>query len=245
MLSEDNGLLGEVVLGDGEAHNRYKHYLEAMEEPDINYISIKISGIYAQIRPLSYEQNKKELCDMVAAIYRKAIAHTYIDYKGRMRAKFVNLDMEEYKDVHLTMDVFIETLSSPEFKDYSAGIVIQAYLPDAEGLQARLLEFAKERVAGGGASLKMRLVKGANLQMENVVSSLRGWENPVYRSKVEADANYMHLLDISLQPENIKACQVDVASHNYFSIAYAYLLAEKPVWTKIREKIISSVTPSI
>ena len=226
-IGQNVNLLGEVVLGDGEARHRYEHYLEALEEPDINYISIKISGIYAQIHPLSYEQNKKELCEMVASVYQKAIDNSYTDHNGEKRAKFVNLDMEEYKDAHLTMDVFIEVLSRPEFKNYSAGIVIQAYLPDAEGLQARLLEFAKKRCAEGGAPLKMRLVKGANLQMESVFSSLKGWENPVYRSKVEVDANYMHILDIALQPENIQACHVGVASHNYFSIAYAHLLAEK------------------
>lgn len=226
-IGQNVNLLGEVVLGDGEARHRYDHYLEALDEPDINYISIKISGIYAQIHPLSYEQNKKELCEMVASIYQKAIDNTYTDHDGKVRAKFVNLDMEEYKDAHLTLDIFIEVLSRPEFKDYNAGIVIQAYLPDAEGLQRRLLDFAKKRYADGGAPLKMRLVKGANLQMESVVSSLKGWENPVYRSKVEVDANYMHILDIALQPENIQVCHVGVASHNYFSIAYAHLLAEK------------------
>ena len=226
-IGQNVNLLGEVVLGDGEARNRYDHYIEALNEPDINYISIKISGIYAQIHSLSYEQNKKELCDMVAAIYRKAMEQTYTDYNGEVRAKFVNLDMEEYKDTHLTLDVFIEVLSRPEFKNYNAGIVIQAYLPDAEELQKRLLAFAKERCSAGGAPIKVRLVKGANLQMESIISSLKGWENPVYRSKVEVDANYMHILDIALQPENIKVCHIGVASHNYFSIAYAHLLSEK------------------
>ncbi len=226
-IGQNVNLLGEVVLGDAEARNRYEHYMNALEEPDINYISIKISGIYAQIHPLSYEQNKRELCEMVASIYKKAMANTYTDFEGKERAKFVNLDMEEYKDAHLTLDVFIEVLSRPEFKNFNAGIVIQAYLPDAEGLQRRLLGFAKKRYAEGGAPLKMRLVKGANLQMETVISSLKGWENPIYRSKVEVDANYMHIIDIALKPENIEACHVGIASHNYFSIAYAYLLAEK------------------
>ena len=220
-------LLGEVVLGDGEALHRFEHYLKALEEPDINYISIKITGIYAQIHPLSYEQNKFDLCEMVATIYRKAMEHTYKDQDGQKRPKFVNLDMEEYKDAYLTMDVFIEVLSRPEFKHYSAGIVIQTYLPDAEGLQKQLLDFARQRCDEGGAPLKMRLVKGANLQMESIISSLRGWENPVYGSKVEVDANYLHILDIALLPENIKVCHVGVASHNYFTIAYAHLLAEK------------------
>ncbi|GHV27724.1 proline dehydrogenase [Bacteroidia bacterium] len=226
-IGQNVNLLGEVVLGDGEAENRYKHYLEALKEEDINYISIKLSGIYAQIHALSYEQNKKELCDRMAAVYQAAIDNPYIDQDGNKSAKFINLDMEEYKDAELTFEVFTEVLSRPEFKNYTAGLVIQAYLPDASNFQKRLLEFAKKRVAEGGAPLKMRLVKGANLQMESIVSSLKGWENPVHRSKVEVDANYLHILDMALLPENIKALRVGVASHNFFTIAYAHLLAEK------------------
>ncbi|MDR3340042.1 MAG: bifunctional proline dehydrogenase/L-glutamate gamma-semialdehyde dehydrogenase [Candidatus Symbiothrix sp.] len=226
-IGQNVNLLGEVVLGDGEARHRYEHYLEALEEPDINYISIKLSGIYAQIHALSYEQNKQELCDMLATVYRKAIDKPYLDHNGNQTSKFVNLDMEEYKDTELTLDVFMAVLSRPEFKHYTAGIVIQAYLPDASGFQKRLLDFAKKRLAEGGAPLKMRLVKGANLQMESIVSSLRGWSVPVFPTKVEVDANYMHILDTAFLPENAKALRVGVASHNFFSIAYAHLLAEK------------------
>lgn len=226
-IGQNVNLLGEVVLGDGEAHYRYLHYLEALKEPDINYISIKLSGIYAQIHPLSYEENKKELCELVASVYRQAIKYPYTDHDGKSKPKFVNLDMEEYKDILLTLDVFKTVLSMPEFKNYTAGIVIQAYLPDAGLLQKELLDFAKERYANGGAPLKMRLVKGANLQMESIISSLRGWENPVLPSKVKVDANYLHILDSALQPENAEALHVGVASHNFFSIAYAYLLSKR------------------
>lgn len=226
-IGQNVNLLGEVVLGDQEAKNRYEHYLEALKEPDINYISIKLSGIYAQIKSLSYEQNKKELCELVANIYRQAIKYPYTDNQGVIAPKFVNLDMEEYKDAHLTLDVFEEVLSRPEFKDYTAGIVIQAYLADAGLFQERLLNFAKKRYAEGGAPLKMRLVKGANLQMESIISSLKGWANPVLPTKVQVDANYLHLLDIALQPENAKALHVGVASHNFFSLGYAYLLSEQ------------------
>jgi RHH-type proline utilization regulon transcriptional repressor/proline dehydrogenase/delta 1-pyrroline-5-carboxylate dehydrogenase len=226
-IGQNVNLLGEVVLGDGEAEHRYKHYLKALEEPDINYISIKLSGIYAQIHALSYEQNKKELSDLVAAVYQKAIDNPYTNGQGQKQAKFVNLDMEEYKDTELTLEVFIEVLSRPEFKNYRAGIVVQAYLPDASGFQKRLLDFAKKRVAEGGAPIKMRLVKGANLQMESIVSSLRGWPCPVQKTKVEVDANYLHILDTALLPENVEVCQIGVASHNFFTIAYAHLLAEK------------------
>lgn len=226
-IGQNVNLLGEVVLGDAEAENRYQHYLEALKEPDINYISIKLSGIYAQIHSLSYQQNKKDLCKLVAAVYQQAIDYPYTDHDGVAKPKFVNLDMEEYKDTELTLDVFEEVLSMPQFKNYTAGIVIQAYLPDAGLFQERLLKFAKKRYSEGGAPLKMRLVKGANLQMESIISSLKGWPNPILPTKVDVDANYLHILDIALKPENAKALHVGVASHNFFSIGYAYLLSQK------------------
>jgi len=226
-IGQNVNLLGEVVLGDGEADHRYNHYLEALKDPQINYISIKISGIYAQINPFNYEQNKIELCDRLTHIYQQSIDYPYIDENGVSSAKFVNLDMEEYKDTELTLDIFKTVLSLPQFKSYSAGIVVQAYLPDAWNFQTELLEFAKKRITEGGVPLKMRLVKGANLQMESIVSSLKGWENPVLPTKTNVDANYLHILDRALQPENTQALHIGVASHNFFSIGYAYLLSTK------------------
>jgi RHH-type proline utilization regulon transcriptional repressor/proline dehydrogenase/delta 1-pyrroline-5-carboxylate dehydrogenase len=224
-IGQNVNLLGEVVLGDREADNRYQHYLEALENPRINYISIKISGIYAQISALNYEQNKKDLCERLTAIYRQAITHPFEDENGEKKSKFVNLDMEEYKDSHLTLDVFKEVLSLPEFKNYTAGIVLQAYLPDAWNFQTELLSFAHKRVAGGGAPLKMRLVKGANLAMETVLSSLKGWENPIFDNKIDVDANYLRILDRACLPENAAVVSIGVASHNLFTISYAHLLA--------------------
>lgn len=226
-IGQNVNLLGEVVLGNGEADHRYYHYLEALEAPDINYISVKISGIYAQTHALNYEESFPELVKRMSTLYQKAIDFPYVDENGVKRAKFVNLDMEEYKDAHFTLRLFKEVLGRPEFKNYSAGIVVQAYLPDAYSFQTELLEFARKRVEAGGAPLKMRLVKGCNLEMETVVSSLRGWPNPVRTSKTEVDANYLHILERALQPENAKVLHIGVASHNLFTIAYAYLLTQK------------------
>ncbi|NDV64374.1 proline dehydrogenase family protein [Bacteroides sp. 224] len=225
-IGQNVNLLGEVVLGDGEANHRYEHYLAALKEPDINYISIKISGIYAQLNPLSYEKSKKDLCERITHIFQTAIDHPYIEKDGTSSPKFVNLDMEEYKDTELTLDVFTTVMAMPQFKNFTAGIVVQAYLPDAIFFYTHLLEFAKKRVEEGGAPIKVRLVKGANLQMETIVSSLKGWSNPILPTKIDVDANYLRILDIALQPENMKAIHIGVASHNFFTIGYAYLLSK-------------------
>ncbi|HRZ98006.1 MAG TPA: bifunctional proline dehydrogenase/L-glutamate gamma-semialdehyde dehydrogenase, partial [Paludibacter sp.] len=226
-IGQNVNLLGEVVLGDGEANHRYEHYLEALKDPKINYISIKISGIYAQINALNYAQNKIDLCDRLTRIYQQAIDYPFVDEAGNKKAKFVNLDMEEYKDTELTLDVFITVLSLPQFKNYYAGIVVQAYLPDAWNFQTELLQFAKKRVADGGSPIKMRLVKGANLQMESIISSLKGWENPVLDTKIKVDANHLNILERALEPENAKVIHIGVATHNFFSIGFAYLLSQK------------------
>lgn len=225
-IGQNVNLIGEVVLGNDEADKRYKHYLEALEMPEINYISVKISGIYAQTHALNYEECFPELVRRMSELYQKAIDCPYKDENGKVRPKFINLDMEEYKDAHMTMKLFKTVLSKPEFLHYSAGIVVQAYLFDAWDFQSELLEFAKERCARGGAPIKMRIVKGCNLDMETVVSSLRGWPNPVRPEKVQVDANYLHIIERGLKPENAKALHIGMASHNWFTIAYAYLLTQ-------------------
>ena len=225
-IGQNVNLLGEVVLGDGEADKRYRSYLEALKEPDINYISVKISGIYAQTHALNYKECFPELVRRMSELYQTAIDYPYTDVNGVAKPKFINLDMEEYKDAHLTMKLFKDVLSLPQFKNYEAGIVVQAYLPDAEGFQSELLEFARKRVAEGGSPIKMRIVKGCNLDMENIVSDLRGWPNPVRPNKTEVDANYLHIIERGLKPENARVLHIGMASHNLFTISYAYLLSE-------------------
>ena len=225
-IGQNVNLLGEVVLGNGEADKRYESYLEALKEPDINYISVKISGIYAQTHALNYKECFPELIRRMSELYQAAIDNPYTDPNGVTKPKFINLDMEEYKDAHLTMKLFKDVLSLPQFKNYEAGIVVQAYLPDAWGFQTELLEFAKKRVAEGGAPIKMRIVKGCNLDMENIVSDMRGWPNPVRSNKTEVDANYLHIIERGLKPENAKVLHIGMASHNLFTISYAYLLTE-------------------
>ena len=226
-IGQNVNLLGEVVLGNEEADKRYYSYLEALKEPDINYISVKISGIYAQTHALNYEESFPELVRRMSELYQAAIDNPYVDENGNKRAKFINLDMEEYKDAHLTMRLFKEVLSKPEFLHYSAGIVVQSYLPDAWDFQTELLEFAKERCEREGAPIKMRIVKGCNLDMETVVASLRGWENPVRPNKTEVDANYLHIIERGLLPENSRYLHIGMASHNLYTISYAYLLTQK------------------
>ena len=140
-------------------------------------------------------------------------------------AKFVNLDMEEYRDLALTLETFQKVLDEPEFRSFSAGIVLQAYLPDALSAMMRLQEWARARRERGGAGIKVRLVKGANLPMEHVEASLHDWPVATLPTKQDTDANYKRVLDYALRPEHTTNVRIGVAGHNLFDIAYAWALA--------------------
>ncbi len=222
--------LGEEVLGDEEASRRLDHYRESLSHPQIDTISIKISSIHAQLHPLGFRHFAEVLEERLATIYRVALEERPSPEgttKSMCRQKLVYLDMEAYHDLELTLEVFMKTLDRSEFLKFHAGIVLQAYLPDSYGAQQQLIRWAKSRVRVGGAPLRMRLVKGANLATEQFESEIQGWSLPVYPSKTETDANFKRMLEAGLQPETLKALKLGVASHNLFELAYAIALAEE------------------
>ncbi|MEJ5927944.1 bifunctional proline dehydrogenase/L-glutamate gamma-semialdehyde dehydrogenase [Corynebacterium sp. H128] len=235
-------LLGEAVLGEKESDKRLRDTIELIRNPQVSYVSIKASSIAAQLNPWDMEGNLDLLKERLRPLYREA----------RDNEVFVNLDMEEYKDLRLTVRLFTELLAEEEFGNYEAGIVLQAYLPDSFHALEEVAAFAKQRFEqrrssdGTGPNIKIRLVKGANLSMERVEAELHDWEQAPYATKHEVDANYYRLLDYILQPEFADCVRVGVASHNLFSIAFAReLAAERGVERQIDLEMLQGMAPAI
>lgn len=211
-------LLGEAVLGEREAARRAERTLDLLRREDVDHVSIKVSSLVSQISPWDTPGTVARVVERLRPLYEAA--------RERSPRAFVNLDMEEYRDLHLTLEVFTTLLDEPELRDLEAGIALQAYLPDSVDAFERLAAFATDRVARGGAGIKVRLVKGANLSMERVEAELRGWEQAPYGSKAEVDANYLRLVERALRPELAGRVRVGVASHNLYDVALAHLLAQ-------------------
>ena len=217
--------LGEALLGEAEAQRRLESYLRALQLPELEVISVKISTLYSQVSSLAFEHTVSVLCDRMELLYRAAARERFRRRDGTETPKFVYLDMEEYRDLAVTTEVFLRTLARRGLEQVDAGIALQAYLPDSYLAQKRINAWARDRVKRGGEPVTIRLVKGANLEMERVEASLRGWEQAPFRSKLETDANFKRMLHEALAPENIAAVRLGVASHNLFDVSYALLLA--------------------
>jgi RHH-type transcriptional regulator, proline utilization regulon repressor / proline dehydrogenase / delta 1-pyrroline-5-carboxylate dehydrogenase len=211
-------LLGEAVLGSAEARARRGRTIELIGRSDVDYVSVKLSSIVAQLLVWDLDDAVTRAADELRPLYRAAMTAN--------PATFVNLDVEEYRDLDLTIEVFTRVLAEEEFLPLRAGIVLQAYLPDAHAALERLLDFAGERAARGGAPVRIRLVKGANLSMERVEAELRGWEPAPFDTKHETDANYKRCVDTALDPARLVGARIGLASHNLFDVAWALHLAE-------------------
>ena len=220
-------IIGEIVLGEEEADNRVKKYVSALQNPDIDYISIKISTLFSQISPIANKWSVEKISQKLEKIYDAAMENMFVDADLTKSSKFVNLDMEEYKDINLTIDTFMNTLSKDKYKSLYAGIVLQSYLPDTLEYAKKLSEWAIQRVKSGGTPIKVRLVKGANQEMELTEASLRGWPCVTYTEKKQSDANFKILMDYLLRAQNAPYVHVGIASHNIFDQALGMLLAKQ------------------
>ena len=215
-LALNINVLGEAVLGDHEAEVRFQSILEMIRRPEVNYISVKLSSIVAQLIIIDFNGSIDRVSEKMRILYRESQKH----------GVFVNLDMEEYRDLPMTVAAFKRVLSEDEFATMKAGIVLQAYLPESHAFFAELVEWSKERYAKTGGSIKVRLVKGANLAMERAEAELHGWSPAPYRTKSDVDASYVRLVDAALRPEHSKAVRIGIASHNLFHMTWALEVAK-------------------
>ena len=204
-------VLGEAVLGEGEADERFDRVLEMIRRPEINYVSVKLSSIVSQIITIDRVGSLDRVAAKMRRLYREAEAHN----------TFVNLDMEEFRDLQLTVAAFKRVLDEAEFSSIAAGVVLQAYLPESHAAFADLVEWARSRHDRTGGTIKVRLVKGANLAMETTEAELHGWSAAPYRSKSDVDASYARLIDVALRPEYADAVRIGIASHNLFHLSWA------------------------
>jgi len=223
-------LLGEAVVSEPEAGEYATRCLELLEHlgretrgwtdplgknaelfPVVN-LSVKISALYSQMNPADPADAIAHLAPKLRPILRRA----------RELGAFVNFDMESYAHKNATLALFATLFSETEFRDWpDVGIVIQAYLRDAENDLLDLLDWGRAR----GTRFAVRLVKGAYWDFEKIKSRQNGWACPVFLQKPESDLNFELLTRIMLENESIVTSAF--GSHNVRSIAHAQALADQ------------------
>ena len=223
-------LLGEAVVSETEAGEYAARCLELLEHlaretqgwtdplgdgaelfPVVN-LSVKISALYSQMNPADPADAIAHLAPKLRPILRRA----------KELGAFINFDMESYAHKNTTLELFKTLFAEGEFRDWPhAGIVIQAYLRDAEKDLFDLIDWGLAR----GTRFAVRLVKGAYWDYEKIKSRQNGWQVPVFLQKPESDVNFETITRILLENESIVTAAF--GSHNVRSIAHAQALADE------------------
>ncbi len=220
-------VLGEATVSDAEGIAYQRTYLALLDGlaseagswpavpvvdeaswgplPRVN-LSLKITSLYSQLDPLHFDGSVSAVKDLLRPIFRRAV----------QTGAALTLDLEQFRFRDLTLAVFTSLLEEEEFRDYQdPGIVLQAYLRDADRDLARLVAWAREH----GRPFNLRLVKGAYWDYETVIAAQEGWPVPVFTHKPDTDAMYEKLTRQMLEAADV--VRPAFASHNVRSLAVA------------------------
>ena len=178
--------------------------------PRVN-LSVKVSAMTPHVRADAPELGVADAAGRLRGLLRTA----------RDVGAHLHIDMESMDTRELITDLVMQVLAEPEFRaGPSAGIVLQAYLRDADEELARLLDWAA--AAEREVPFTIRLVKGAYWEHETVDAQQHGWTPPVFETRAETDRAFERLtrglLDARVGGVPIRPA---IASHNVRSLAHA------------------------
>ena len=200
-----------TVLSDASQHWAPDDHLERDDIgpiPRVN-VSIKPTALASHYHPLEREIGIEQAKCRIRPLLRLALE----------RRAFVHFDIEHYDVKDLTLQLFRELLSEPEFTDLESGIVVQAYLKDSRDDLAGLIAWSAQRTR----PITVRLVKGAYWDTETVQARAEGWPVPVFERKEETDANYERC--VRLLHDHHGEVRAAFGTHNLRSLAYAVTYA--------------------
>jgi proline dehydrogenase len=175
--------------------------------PRVN-LSVKVSALSPLLRPEAPDVGREDAARRMRPLLARA----------KELGAHLHIDMESVDTLEATLDLVVDLLDEPEFRDGpSTGVVMQAYLRESPEQLERVVEWA--RSAGRQPPLVVRLVKGAYWDHEVVEARQHGWTPPVFEEKADSDRNFEGLTRRLLDAwPHVRPA---IASHNLRSVAHA------------------------
>jgi proline dehydrogenase len=177
-------------------------------------LSIKLTALTPLLRPLAPERGAADAARRLRPLLRIA----------RDLGAHLHLDMEDFDSRETLLWALDEAIADPTLHDGpSVGVVVQAYLRDADQALDRIL--ASPVLAGRKVPPTIRLVKGAYWDHERVIAGQRGWEPPVWSSKEDSDRCFERLTRRLIDARG--EVRPAIATHNLRSVAHAIAYLER------------------
>ena len=189
-------LLGEKVVSDGEADHYARRVLELLEllltetrswpmrdhldrDPWGDLPRADVSVKPTALTPLFAPLTGAEALDAAMARIRPVLDRA----RGDTATVHLDTEHDEAKDLGYEL---LRRMGS-EYPDVQLGCVVQAYRRDSYADLRDLVAWSADRLE---VPLRVRLVKGAYWDQEEIVAGAAGWPLPVFARKAETDANF-------------------------------------------------------
>ncbi len=174
-------------------------------------LSVKLSALSPLLRPEAPELGRDDAARRLRPLLRVA------DAVGA----HLHVDIESFDSREAIVETVLGVLGEAEFREGpSVGVVLQAYLRDADQTLSELLAFAG--TTPRAEPLQVRLVKGAYWDHEVALARQHGWSVPVFEHKAESDRSFEALTRrlVAAQAGGTPI-RVAIGSHNLRSVAHA------------------------
>ena len=221
-------LLGEKVVSESEADRYARRVVEVLDvlvtgtpswpaHEQLEHdpwgalpradVSVKPTALTALFAPLT----GPEALDAAMARLRPVLD------RARRDVATVHLDTEhdEAKDLGYEL---LRRMGS-EYPDVQLGCVVQAYRRDSFADLRDLITWSADQLQ---VPLRVRLVKGAYWDHEQIVAGAAGWPLPVFARKLETDANFERCTKYLI--DHAGEVRPAIASHNLRSLAHAIVV---------------------
>lgn len=226
-------LVGEATISEVEADVYQQRYLELIdtissaverwrrdEVIDRNHLGpIPRANVSLKVSSLDSQLDSSDLNGCVGRLKKRVLP---ILLRAKEKNVFIHFDLEQWDLHEITYTLFEEVLNDSRLRSWPhIGIVVQAYLKEAERDLDRLYLLARSR----RTPIVVRLVKGAYWDYERVRSKQFGYPFPLFTDKAATDANFEKLTARLF--ERIEYLHPAIGSHNLRSLVHAVVLAQE------------------
>jgi len=210
-------LLGEKTASDAESLIYENRYAELIREigslqlgPSKQNISVKLSALDTSFDALDPRGSSRRVRERLMRLVKTAGEN----------GVFLHIDMEDYEARDLTLCI-IHDLLEQDGVSCGLGIVVQAYLKDAESALERTLPWLRK----ANVPVTIRLVRGAYWDTEIMKAQDLNWPIPVWTQKSDTDRTFEKITE-RLMDESPQI-RLAVATHNVRSLAHALVWARE------------------
>jgi len=208
--------VGRAVLGRAGADRRLAEVVDLLGRDAVARVSPVVPEVLPPAAPWAFDESGDLLEQRLAPLFARAAATP---------GGVVTLDAGGWQLSDLAVDVVTRLLDDPELAGLEAGVTLPASLPDSLATLRLLLDWALQRVARGGAPLRVRLEKGAPLLEEAAEGLLAGRVPPTHADRSDDDVTLLRMLDEALRPDVADAVRVGLATPDLLAVAEAVSLA--------------------